>query len=129
MIPLDGNYCNEDIEMEDRELLRLAAKAIGLKVDLMWSVNPDGTWSNFLDCEGRTWRVRNPMAEDRDAFGLAVSLRMDILQDERSISIKKWCQVKCESIFLAEQPIDGCRSAATRAALVRAAAEIGKQMP
>jgi hypothetical protein len=38
MIPPDGNYCNEDIEMEDRELLQMAAKAYGVDVELRYAI-------------------------------------------------------------------------------------------
>jgi hypothetical protein len=93
--------------MTDRELLELAAKAAGIEL---------GEWCKELDAfwRGKTGDgIWNPLADDRDAFRLAVKLGIDVFpwqnktHDERTIGIE----------------------AATRRAIVCAAAEIGRAMP
>jgi hypothetical protein len=90
-----------EMEMSDKELVILAAKAIGLK-------HPGGDHSKYND--GRVWDIDsmrwwNPLIDDGDARRLAVKLGGNI-----------------------EIIIGGCPYAAARRAIVRAAAEIGKNM-
>ena len=107
--------------MTDRELLELAAKAAGKKVHTRNQADRDacgagdvGLWIS----EGQTcW---NPLTDDGDALRLAVRLRMTVdVTDEASgagaIGLK-WCSEPCK-----DDPY-----AATRRAIVRAAAEIGR---
>ena len=89
--------------MTDRELLELAAKAAGY-VELQFDSKIDG----LTDYEGWIW---NPLTDDGDALWLAVKLKL-----------------------LGGNYFDSCQFetgdpyAATRRAIVRAAAEIGKGM-
>lgn len=91
--------------MTDRELLELAAKAAGIDVT---AVVADGIPHRF---GGGYW---NPLTDDGDALRLAV--RLSLLEEHPDFAYK-----------LAEEsghPHDP--TAATRRAIVRAAAEIGK---
>jgi hypothetical protein len=95
--------------MTDRELLEAAAKAEG------------HAYPWVLPARGgeRPW---NPLTDDGDALRLAVKLKMTVdITDEASgagaIGLK-WCS----------EPYKDDPYAATRRAIVRAAAEIGKEM-
>ena len=87
--------------MSDREMLKLAAKAAGLHRCENYYTDAAG---NHVE-----W---NPLHRNGDALRLAVELR---LMDEVSVMNSQY-----ESV----NPL-----AATRRAIVRAAAEIGRQMP
>lgn len=109
----------------DRELLELAAKAAGVV----------GDWCESYECilltdtetnEGcDTWA---PFIDDGDALQLAVLLRLDILQDENSVSVKRYVGPATEAEYLAQERILCSRLDTTRRAIVRAAAEIGAAM-
>jgi hypothetical protein len=102
--------------MSDRELLELAAKAAGYEWDHWYAEN------RLAIVNGRVW---NPLTDDGDALRLAVRLRfavdvgvmltgVDGLQDrDKGIA----------SEMHGEDPY-----AATRHAIVRAAAELGRTM-
>ena len=96
--------------MNDKELLELAAKAAGIEVM--------ETQSTGLLVNGFIW---NPLTDDGDALRLAVKLDMTIIVTAKS-SISVCVGFKG---FL-EEEINGDIYAATRRAIVRAAAEIGK---
>ena len=100
--------------MTDRELLELAAKAAGIEISL-WSIY--GAYVGGL--EGEVW---NPLVDDGDALRLAVALGFRI-----SIPLaNKRTDVVCFSdsrVFAIEA--HGDPYAATRRAIVRAAAAIG----
>lgn len=114
--------------MADRELLELAAKAAG-KYGLRYVDNEPiqgsyrtGLWCDFED---QCW---NPLTDNGDAFRLAVKLKMDIRPSEEIQAINIW------SYFLDRwigEFYDGDNDpyAATRRAIVRAAAEIGRATP
>ena len=103
--------------MNDRELLELAAKAIG-------QVYVDGeSWD-----EGAGW---NPLTDDGDALRLAVSLNLsvkhgvDIWDDTQKMSAYAYFGDFGECFF-EERGSDPY--AASRLAIVRAAAAIGEKM-
>jgi len=93
----------------DRELLELAAKAAGMEPDTRYP----GCWYND---NGVAW---SPLTDDGDAFRLAVKL-LEAYEIGHIWSSVGGLKVGTESSF------DSC--AATRRAIVRAAAEIGKGM-
>ena len=102
--------------MNDRELLELAAKAAGYRVWVkevtvqIW--HPNTEWT--------TW---NPLTYDGDALRLAVSLRLSPMM--RTLG----CDTTDLNGFAgAYEKWGGDPYAATRRAIVRAAAEIGRQM-
>jgi hypothetical protein len=109
--------------MTDRELLEAAAKAAGMQVHARNQAGRDacgagdvGLWiSNAQTC----W---NPLTDDGDALRLAVKLKMTVdVTDEASgagaIGLK-W----------RSEPYKDDPYAATRRAIVRAAAELGRSM-
>jgi hypothetical protein len=109
--------------MNDRELLELAAKAAGYR--------PDGIFGRGLLVVMNVGQPDqcafpfDPLNDDGDALRLAVRLgvRMDFP--------KYWVVAysgSCASEQFSE-PHDGDPYAATRRAIVRAAAEIGKAIP
>jgi hypothetical protein len=109
------------INPTDRELLELAAKAADIDIR---------TWSNcqtggFLDPEclpeqfDRFW---NPLSYNGDALYLAVRLGLVIDAEGTTSSAANI------TVFAIEKH-NGDAFAATRRAIVRAAAEIGKSMP
>lgn len=99
--------------MNDKELLELAAKAAGYDKISSW----DETYKCLTDHEGFTF---DPLTDDGDALRLAVKLNITVFiyDDESSIGTlsvvaKNW----------------GSKEENTRRAIVRAAAEIGSNMP
>lgn len=108
--------------MTDRELLELAAKAVGLH-DLTYfdegAAGGKGMRRNELD-----WDNWNPLENDGDALRLAVTLRLNMIfptavgNDEIHVS-----RLARHREMLFNDPF-----AATRRAIVRAAAEIGRAM-
>jgi len=119
--------------MDDRELLELAAKAAGIDAHrgngwqsemlfvTVW--RPDGLVT------GREW---NPLSDDGDALRLAVALSMDVcISDEKecpSSTVTVWC-ARFDDWLNCTELHSGDALAATRRAIVRAAAEIGKALP
>lgn len=108
----------------DRDLLELAAKAAGIAYD------PDdksefGLWLvHDTEPSEHTQRRWNPLKKDGDALRLAVMLDIGVFSD----SLGAYCnfsQVKQICVYFSEIPDI---FAATRRAIVRAAAEIGKSM-
>lgn len=101
----------------DRDILKLAAKAAGFyysftDVDsLMW-----------VSIDNENWTPWNPLANDGEAFRLAVDLRFDMMfySDTKGVFNNG---MQFAEINLADP------EAACRRAIVRAAAEIGKAMP
>jgi hypothetical protein len=112
-----GWTTQEEWKMNDRELLELAAKAAGRKI----LQDPHG---RFRDCTGAhhsamnifSFPLWNPLTDDGDALRLAVKLRMTRIGEVWVI----------ERTSIAEWERDP--QAATRRAITRAAAEIGKGM-
>lgn len=99
--------------MNDRELTELAAKAAECYDLGDW----DDKWNCLTNYEGWTF---DPLTDDGDALRLAVALRMDIRIYGTDV------RVFCCGVTVLEGPPDFY--AATRRAIVRAAAEIGRVM-
>lgn len=106
--------------MDDRELLKLAAKAAGIQL------NNAAMQTMYMGDDGQ-WVFWNPFKDDGDALCLAVVLDM-------SVEISK--HDDCTYAYAGKVPRvyawedwKGEKHGATRRAIVRAAAEIGKQMP
>lgn len=119
--------------MNDRELLELAAKAAGLKIDKS-KTNGGGMHNTGFDINGAavldwhnnlTW---SPLRDNGDAFWLAVKLRIDMtfyngfqeVHAEPSNS---------DGLSPSDEKFGDDILSATRRAIVRAAAEIGRSMP
>ena len=100
--------------MIDRELLELAAKAAGYKLSQIY----DMIWSDAA-VEYINW---NPISDDGDALRLAIKLEMDVSFGLRGAVIE-------QSHGREVQELDkNDPYAATRRAIVRAAAEIGRNI-
>ena len=117
--------------MNDRELLVLAAKAAGIEIS-QWSNCQAGGFiskgSPYLDSWGdeRTRRdFWNPLTDDGDAMRLAVKLELEICFNNQEEGTTVWCPAIGD--WLPEKHGDD-PYAATRRAIVRAAAEIGRTM-
>lgn len=105
----------------DRELLELAAKAYGVRVK--WEEVHGCYWVELG--QGLPHEPWAPHEDDGQALRLAVKLRMDIIT--RVSSSETWAQAPMQRTVIV--PWDGDEYAATRRAIVRAAAAIGWYMP
>ena len=103
--------------MTDRELLESAAKAAGIPIGKWvdwWIDSPEvGFW-----LDGDNW---NPLTDDGDALRLAVKLRIDFCIAPNEATACAWCGAVGEFM---EEPLAPYEMAATRRAIVRAAAEM-----
>lgn len=111
--------------MEDRELLELAAKAYGARIEI-----PDDKDGVFVvrekDRNGFVW---NPLKDDGDALRLAIILDIHIKRYAGATTAHEW--VACFPVTEHDHWSinDNDRMKSTRRAIVRAAAEIGKSIP
>ncbi|CAB4131333.1 hypothetical protein UFOVP126_64 [uncultured Caudovirales phage] len=106
--------------MTDRELLEKAAKAAGLAV-IIPAAHQRGLWIEGLEDE---W---NPLTDDGDALRLAVKLNIVIwecAQYDRAMAEVRYGAARGEYW----EPVGKDPHAATRRAIVRAAAQIGEHM-
>lgn len=117
----------------DRELLELAAKAAGLDVEF-WPLSG----ANLLSGpRAGLWR---PLADDGDALRLATACGLAVVpypfykQPKHSVIVKRYAEGL--AVYRGEvtpveviEPYGADPNAATRRAIVRAAAEIGRAMP
>jgi hypothetical protein len=103
--------------MTERELLELAAKAAGIDVKFC----PDDTIEvGYL--QRNKFVAWNPLTDDGDALRLAVKLSMSIVFGANYVIVNS--SVQSPTVNNANDPY-----AATRRAIVRAAAEIGRSLP
>ena len=107
--------------MNDKELLELAAKAAGY--ELLSKEYKDGSTFYYYEIPGdrQGW---NPLNCDGDALRLAVKLDMNVEVWNPFQEI--WAVA--EGYDVIEEPWGEDKLAATRRAIVRAAAEIGRGM-
>ena len=107
--------------VSDRELLELSAKAVGMEYpNGQTYCETMGVWGML---EKRPYSWWNPLTDDGDALRLAVKCKIDLILTHSD----------CESAFDHKciqyaEPTTPDPCAATRRAIVRAAAEIGKEM-
>jgi hypothetical protein len=100
--------------MTDRELLEAAAKAVGLEVICHASYPNGGVYVKGMEDD---W---NPLTDDGDALRLAVKLKMGVNFDGEKVGAN--CGRGAVEVF-GNDPL-----AATRRAIVKVAAEIGRSM-
>ena len=101
--------------MTDRELLELAAKAA--RIDLQHRKEEPGHY--VADTDGPYWVYWNPLDYDGDALRLAVKLHLAV----------NWTTCFVQVGYAQEEYAEGeDASPAVRRAIVRAAAEIGKEL-
>ncbi len=101
--------------MTDDELLELAALAVG----------GTGWFSGavFILKQGADVPCWNPLADDGAALRLAVLMEMDLY-----VRGGRWAEAFAPMHRACKEPIVGDPYAATRRAIVRAAAEVGREM-
>lgn len=118
--------------MSDRELLELAAKAAGIAPQwaagvppLFWEQRSDSEWGLYRANANGTQTRWNPLADDGDALRLAVKLglKFQFFDSSRTAFSGEF------DMAVAQEETGNDPYAATRRAIVRAAAEIGKAMP
>jgi len=122
----------------DKELLELAAKAAGIKVpskkDYPYAyINKTGIHRDIsYGGDGTRMSCWNPLINDGDALRLAVKLGIEIGFDPRAVeatAVARACEVDGQTIMpWAWEELEPDPYAATRRAIVRAAAEIGREM-
>ena len=109
--------------MTDRELLELAAKAAGINI-FDWTPGGHPTTNGSWDA------IWNPLTDDGDALRLAVALGLNIYPLARTATGRACSAVGTGSHGrLSEVGDPNDAMAATRRAITRAAAEIGRSMP
>ncbi len=118
--------------MTDRELLEYAADALGItiirKTMTGWdNSETDEYFQLFDDAKVGCW---NPLKDDGDALRLAVAVGIDIFIDNDAPDMAATQALEMAPIgseaIVEPHGDDGC--AATRRAIVRAAARLGKAM-
>jgi len=114
--------------MADRELLELAAKACGYDTSHPWNAERltlTPPVNALVISNGSTgW---DPLEDDGDALRLAVSLRLQVTPDtydKKEVGVFRAGAAECYEAVTPHQS----RREATRRAIVRAAAAIGKVM-
>lgn len=114
--------------MTDRELLELAAKAVGMNADeAMWHPRAGFVWVKRVDGM-RKENAWNPLTDDGDALRLAAKLKIDIEWQATNPfpepRVEAYQRNDEGSYFCADEPEDNYRRA-----IVRAAAKVGEAMP
>lgn len=99
---------------DDRELLKRAAKAAGLTL-AFW---PHGVYAERDGAPVFHW---NPLDLDGDALRLAVALEMDVF-----VRGGRWSEAVCPMSPAIKEPHGADPLAATRRAIVRAAAAVAQ---
>ncbi len=110
--------------MTDRELLELAAKAAGIEGRYA-SLDEFPDWMTVHDGEGVYYtssQAWNPLIDDAQALRLAVKFLFEIDMGRGCIAIRHSTGIKVLEAFNHDP------YAATRRAIVRAAAAIGKEI-
>lgn len=106
--------------MSDGDMLKLAAKAAG--------IGPVYCYEKRRNClrigDKKSYAIWNPLSDDADALRLAVRCRLDVLTEDGDGKVG--CLLpEADYVW---QDIELCVFSATRIAIVRAAAEIGRAM-
>lgn len=121
--------------MTDRELLELAAKAADISGEYVTNYNGDyyyqGSTEGILyELPQGGWYVWNPLTDDGDALRLAVKIGLDVCIDTEHENEPHTHAIGFRNA-IGNEMVDAIEGhgdpyAATRRAIVRAAAEIGK---
>ena len=124
------------MEVTDRELLELAAKAAGYKKYYTHYLGRDSfvTYDETYYSEVKERKVTgektmdwNPLNDDGDALRLSVALCVDVLH--RFVGSQRVEALAPGGSLITEYCDRETRAAATRRAIVRAAAAIGQSLP
>ena len=112
--------------MTDRELLELAARACGIECDSVGPFVERKEWVQEFGLNGGfelTRRDWNPLKDSGDAFSLAVTLHLDVINSWEVEAVCRNCDGS--EFYEIKGPSD---FSATRRAIVRAAAAIGEKL-
>lgn len=109
---------------EIRELLELAAKAAGYKIRGDWEYDESWGFKVSTGPGAPTWW--NPYHDDGDSRRLEVRLTLSVIHSTGGAAMVMSHDM---GVSITETPSDGDSEAATRLAVLRAAAEIGRRMP
>ena len=113
--------------MTDKQLLELAAKAAGIDIEWALQGRNGGPWATK---NGVSYAFWNPLTEDGDALRLAVRLKMEFHFEEQfqqeCIEVLHSFEDNKHKAQCVLQELGVDPYAATRRAIVCAAAEIGK---
>ena len=109
--------------MSDRELLELAAKA--MEIDVRWIDEWNGFFIHRPHKLPGEWPMWNPLTDDGDALRLAVKLEMQVYVGSHTVVAEILSDSDEPSIWQ-KVFVENDTYAATRLAIVRAAAEIDK---
>jgi len=117
----------------DRELLEYAAKAAGMVLLQVPNRNQTDAdwWAYSMDALPNTAKPWNPRTDDGDALRLAVNLKLAIRPLEKCVFVESDPETLLSQSAVSELEMYGKVQdpyAATRRAIVRVAAEIGKAM-
>ena len=124
--------------MTDRELLEMAAKAAGIACDGKGPFTSVDRYDlyNGIHTVDLPW---NPLNDDGDALRLAVKLDFEVTQGDDQgpcawvnyfmTGSVRWLSLSEQHTKKRNKATEAEKQAATRRAIVRAAAEIGKAMP
>jgi hypothetical protein len=116
----------------DRELLELAARAAGIAINPVEIKNVEFAGDDrFIGYSTDPYQWQrgwfNPLTDDGDALRLAVKLKLEI-----SVGMSLASELRCRAIFDenigASEPAGNDHFAATRRAIVSAAAAIGESI-
>ena len=108
--------------MTDREYLELAAKAAG--IEIWWTYNYGGVFLRQRGCPV----IWNPITNDADALRLAVKLGLHLSQQLSYVAVMQPHGGAGSHLLQWIEQYNNDPLAATRRAIVRAAAEIGRSM-
>jgi|GEM_PF-4698525 len=118
-LPLRLRGCG--LSAKDLELLTLAARALGaVRVEEV----EGESWLNLHFADGSTIWNWNPLLHGDDTFNLAADLDIDVLHS----TVYREAQAVGPMQRVSSAPWGDDKKAATRRAVTRAAAEIGKAM-
>lgn len=115
--------------MNDRELLEMAAIAAGVR-HIEYDNDYDGRHGlQLCDAVGRHMGSWNPLNDDGDALRLAVLLQLDVHTFTiRGDTLVTGCNRNGVPLCILSEPHGVDKYAATRRAIVRAAAELEKDL-
>ena len=118
----------ENNKMTDRELLELAAKAAGYTVEFSENCGCMMHTTKIYDESGYPRSAWSPLDDDGDALQLAVKLGMNIDVGVNPVGFTATAVIADYNSVFVDEYHNEYPMAATRRAIVRAAAEIGKRM-
>ena len=119
-------------DTNDNDLIRFAAKAVGINA----LIDPHGKWRNCTNVHPSanifSVPMWNPLTDDGDALRLAVKLRMSFHFEDQNgqecIEVQHSHNEESGECKCVLEPLLFDTNAATRRAITRAAAEIGRAM-